>query len=529
MLLELTNIGLRRERDAAIDASKPMSPVKYLVLSNSPALTDVADIRTLTLADINEVDRLDINESGAVERVADGTAKFHGHVQVGNAYRIRGVCVVLEDGDLYAYTAYRPESGGFDKPADLAFSFYVVQSYEQSAVMAFTYEPLDSDKLALTVVNKALSQMPESTIDDLSRQRTAAAILKNTKSLGDLQKTTDTQAKDIIKSRRLIDIARSQLTGDISAVKSLFSRSMSLIAANSSAIDKKIGLDALYKDKYIVLASGQSNILGRGLGGVFKINAKVKIWHNTANQFQVADFESQTYPTTCQDHPFQVGDGRNNMALAFCQRLQEESGADVYLIINGAPGQSIKKWTDGTYLDDLSDVAQAAIAEIGGEVDAFLWCQGEADQPTLTKAQYIVEFRKIVSTLKSNDWFKSPAFAACQVPQSWRELNGYTGGVDAFLTGLDGTDQLAGWATTISTDGADMHDNVHYSGSALYDIGYNTIYEELYQSLVLRENTLKEAEANSISQTDRQRIAAGILRNTQAVSRLANSLRKAGI
>lgn len=179
MLLELTNIGLQRESDAKI-GTQAMSPIKHLVLTDTAAVTDVADIRTLTLNDLNEVDRL---ENIVSERVSAGTVKFHAHIKIGSAYVIRGIAVLLEDGALYAYTPYRPESGGFDKPSDLAFSLFVVHSHENSATLDFKYSPLDTESLAASAI-----EFVNQSIDE-RHQKIAAALISN--SLGLLEQSIE--------------------------------------------------------------------------------------------------------------------------------------------------------------------------------------------------------------------------------------------------------------------------------------------------------------------------------------------------
>lgn len=255
MLLELTNTGLSRERDAGT-GDRAMSPVKYLVLTDSPALTDTAAIRTLTLADVNEVDRIDINELGAVERVTAGTAKFHGHVQVGQSYRIRGICVLLEDGELYAYTAYRPESGGFDKPADLAFSFYVVHSYEQSAALTFSYEPLDTDSLAQVVLNEVNDQLAG------DGKKTSAAIINNSSSIFDHKQTLNdhetriTAVNNLAKNNQnrhaAAELARDELARDVSTIDATTKKLALAISSEmetSRSFRREFGQDGVYRVK----------------------------------------------------------------------------------------------------------------------------------------------------------------------------------------------------------------------------------------------------------------------------------------
>lgn len=150
MLLQLTDVGKQRETDSNLGI-RPMSPIKYLVLFDSPAVTDTNAIAALQLNQLNEVARIDINKEGAVTRLSAGTVKLEGHITPGEEYYIRGVGVILEDGDFYQYAPYKVENGGFHKPKPLAYSFFVLHSVEDNSVMEFEYTPLDTKAMAAAV------------------------------------------------------------------------------------------------------------------------------------------------------------------------------------------------------------------------------------------------------------------------------------------------------------------------------------------------------------------------------------------
>ena len=128
----------------------------------------------------------------------------------------------------------------------------------------------------------------------------------------------------------------------------------------------------------IIIASGQSNSLGRIEEGPFIRNENVFVYNNDGNTFEVADIENVRYRTVTGDI---FGEGKSNPIVIFANRMQIETGRPVFVIIEARGASGIDHWIYGDYTYKLNRVTDQAIAsreDLSYEnIEYFVWLQGE--------------------------------------------------------------------------------------------------------------------------------------------------------
>lgn len=95
----------------------------------------------------------------AFERLSAGVLKFHGEIPPTIETMVKGIAIRLEDNTIYAYGRYQEQSGGFFKGKSFAFTFFVLHSREQNAVLAFAYSPLNINDIAEQIAIDAKTNM----------------------------------------------------------------------------------------------------------------------------------------------------------------------------------------------------------------------------------------------------------------------------------------------------------------------------------------------------------------------------------
>lgn len=197
----------------------------------------------------------------------------------------------------------------------------------------------------------------------------------------------------------------------------------------SKTVDKIAKTD----DPLYVLLMGQSNAVGASpntTGSVFAANEKVQVWNEVTSQFVV--------PTVGQE-PFNPS-GSNNAGLDFCNKLAEETGREVRLVLIGTGSTAIDKWTGSVADRTISEAnrpryveLQTAMTAIGKEMDAFLWIQGEADGNNEIE-YYASEYQYLLSQLTADGYIgPNTPVVVSQLYQGVRGGKGNTASQNAVL------------------------------------------------------------------------------------------------
>jgi len=147
MILTITQSGLARETDAL--TSGVMPKFGNLVIGDGTPNPTAFTATELT-HQVYETPVL------VVERISAGAVKFHASIPSDVEINIKEVGLMLEDGTLYAYADYSQGTGSsFFKARGFAFSFFVLLTREQLPALIFTYEPVDTAQIALSISTNA--------------------------------------------------------------------------------------------------------------------------------------------------------------------------------------------------------------------------------------------------------------------------------------------------------------------------------------------------------------------------------------
>lgn len=219
----------------------------------------------------------------------------------------------------------------------------------------------------------------------------------------------------------------------------------------------------------IVLASGQSNMSGRGLGGpsLDSVSPLVRVWNNT-NELGSHGSEFVASPTQgsapWSQAPLNAG---NNLAAWFCDRLAKETGEEVRLILVSKGGSSISHWDPitGDLFEEIEDVWSAT--GLSTPADIFLWHQGESDASS-TQGAYTSAFLAMISALES---------ASILAEDAAKIVGGVRAGaavVNPWLQSL-----AAENANIYYADPTGLHDSdgTHFTGNHLFQFGHGRYWD----------------------------------------------------
>lgn len=232
----------------------------------------------------------------------------------------------------------------------------------------------------------------------------------------------------------------------------------------------------------VVLASGQSNMRGVGGGGTFKTRKNVQVWSPDASAFVRVDLN---------ENPVAMGTGqtiggtslfglRNNLAVAFCHRLYEETGRNVYLIIEARTATSIEDgWIGGdpSVYPFLKSSTEAALAALGRDhVDVMLWHQGEANTSDATPDDYYASLQALLDKLRAESWFpEATPFVAGELVGS--QTNSTSGTALRFLN----YSEYEPSCSCASSLGLQTETDGHIDGPSLWEFGYHRYWDAYVQ------------------------------------------------
>ncbi len=213
----------------------------------------------------------------------------------------------------------------------------------------------------------------------------------------------------------------------------------------------------------IILASGQSNMCGRGTGGPSPLTANplVQVWNNEnelisdGNAFiAVPDF---SHPPWGMDR----WTGANNLALWFADAAADELNEPVNLVIVCKGSQSISHWsaTGDMYL------ATKRIYQLTGlpPADVFLWHQGESDKTQTDVSLYKLAFLNLLARLRADGLIKYDAMTL--VGEIRKDDAAH---INLALNNLGSSHPDI---TFVHSDGIADYDGTHYTGQGLYEFG----------------------------------------------------------
>lgn len=241
----------------------------------------------------------------------------------------------------------------------------------------------------------------------------------------------------------------------------------------------------------IIAASGQNNMRGSpdALGGVFPRNEDVYMWLSTdgvsAPSFvQDPDFATTTYYLPLDDGYLAVGNGANNLGLAFAHRMALAARRPVYLIMDARGSQNITEWvgsgTSSPRYTSLKNNVEDGLAALGKtEISIFIWHQGENNSATAnaTMQGYLTTLR---TQLLAESWYgtTTPHILGNMFPGNAT----YDAVSDAIRDYVVATaSDYVKFASVVNLL-EDVGDGIHFSGQGLYTLGFKRYYDALLKT-----------------------------------------------
>jgi len=226
--------------------------------------------------------------------------------------------------------------------------------------------------------------------------------------------------------------------------------------------------------RIILIASGQSNAVGKGVGGNDTISNLVKVWDTTVEGFVQAENGVE---------PFEVG--KNSSTLQMANELALLYGLEVMIVLNVQGGLPIRFWTNPAnglaiptepvggvdmWSPLLEDVQDALNALGASDVSAMLWTQGESDNSNPLDDYYdqSLEFKN--SLAAQTWWTDKTRFLDVLLYKRW--------GAQSFTKQWLSRGQSA-THMVIPTEGLGINDetnDLHFDGPALDEIGKRAAY-----------------------------------------------------
>lgn len=156
-------------------------------------------------------------------------------------------------------------------------------------------------------------------------------------------------------------------------------------------------------DYLVVVAAGQSNMVGAGSGGDMTLSGNVAAWDWVNGAIIAADYAAAPAG----------GDARSGTALRntlyfpFAEALSAAEDRPVLVIARPVSGSRIDTWLEtgaGTHWHALeAEIARALAAAGQAAVDVFLWHQGESDWP-MPVTDYRAAFEALLAQVRGADW-----------------------------------------------------------------------------------------------------------------------------
>jgi hypothetical protein len=177
------------------------------------------------------------------------------------------------------------------------------------------------------------------------------------------------------------------------------------LAAQESAEPYSKGRHKMTKT---ILAMGQSNAEGMWAGGVWGIPANVKAWNSHPNTDALTGLGTAfVHPQTFGYYPFNIDNGvnsGNNMMAHACRYLANAFQEDINLLLVSRRGTPISYWCNEAGVTGTMYARMKAVLAAAGvtKVDAFLWHQGEANNPA--PGVYAASFAGLLSHLTADGY-----------------------------------------------------------------------------------------------------------------------------
>lgn len=241
-------------------------------------------------------------------------------------------------------------------------------------------------------------------------------------------------------------------------------------------------------DYFVIVAAGQSNMLGAGSGGTAFLDPNVVAYDWVNKELVPADYAA----APAGGEGVRTGTSfKNNLFFPFANRVAEELDRPVMVIARPVSGSSIDTWltsSDGTNWNNLATDVDAALAAIGQDsVDAFLWHQGESDA-SVDPAVFASKFQALVDQVNAQSWGDEAAFLAGEL--SYQGDNN-TQNLTLQEIELSETDPDLAFVSSVGLTSQD-ESGVHFDGASLVEFGFERFWNA-FQSVLNDRNGVPAA------------------------------------
>jgi len=242
-------------------------------------------------------------------------------------------------------------------------------------------------------------------------------------------------------------------------------------------------------DYFILVAAGQSNMVGAGAGGDMTLNGNVMAYDWVHDTIVAADYGA----APAGGLGVRTGTSlRNNLYFPLANHLAETLNQPIMVVAHPVSGSRIDSWLAngtgalaGTNWANLDTDVQKALALTGQKgIDLFAWHQGESDFPMPT-SQYEQKFHNFVAQVRASAW--ADASTAMLVGELSRQGANFV--QNHALQAIETTETDPNLAFVSST-GLNTFDQfgIHFNGKSLVDFGYQRYFDAYLQILQERAN-----------------------------------------
>lgn len=240
-------------------------------------------------------------------------------------------------------------------------------------------------------------------------------------------------------------------------------------------------------DYFVVVAAGQSNMAGSGVGGDFTLGGNVAAYDWVNDEIIAAAYDAAPAGGAARTGSTL----RNNLYFPMADQLSDDLGQPVLVIAHPVSGSRIDTWLEtgtGENWAALNPEVTLALDHVGQtEVDAFIWHQGESDYP-LKPFEYKPLVLELVAQVRAQDW------ASETLPFLFGELSrdgvNFRQNVSLQELELENTDPHIGFVSSAGLISEELS-GVHFNGASLNAFGmrYFEVLRDMLDGVTAAPNT----------------------------------------
>lgn len=251
-------------------------------------------------------------------------------------------------------------------------------------------------------------------------------------------------------------------------------------------------------DYFVLVAAGQSNMLGAGTGGDMALDGNVITYDWVNGQMIHADYGA----APAGGPGVRTGTAlRNNLYFPLANHLAEDLDRPVLVIARPVSGSRIDSWladgenaTPGIHWFDLTADVTDVLTSIGQDkIDLFTWLQGESDYPVPHEV-FKQKFLDFMAQVRGADW--ADADTAMLIGELSREGVNFNQNRVFQEIELEETDPNLGFVSSTGLSTFDIP-GVHFDGASLVEYGYERFWAEYLRILQERAEPGSSDIANS--------------------------------